>query len=156
MKYSNDEYQSLANELKIDRDSLDEECITQPNRFFHASEGYTLSVAAKDKKKLELELMTAKLDREIRDDLVANKEKITDKIVEQEIIRDEQYQRASREYIEASLTSNRWNALKEAYRQRADMLKVLQSLHSSGYFGEITGAAERNDARRRFNDKRSV
>lgn len=155
MKYNDEEYQNLSAKLKINRDLLDEEALEQPHLYFHSSEAYTISVAEKDKKKLALELEEANLDKIIREEKIANEEKITDKIIAQEIIRDQDYQRAAKEHIDIVLVSNRWNALKEAYRQRADMIKILQNLYSSGYFGEVTGSAERTEARKRFNDRRS-
>lgn len=154
MNYTDKEYQQISSQIKINRDSLDEEAINQPNLFFHASEAFALAVSVKDAKKQQLELTEAQLDKDIREEAAADEKKVTEPWVKQEIIRSQKYQRAAKEHIEATLTSNRWSALKEAYKQRADMLKVLQNLYCTGHFGEITGISERKEARERFDNKR--
>ncbi len=156
MKYDDETFQSLKDDLKIDRDALDTESIEQPSRFFHASEGHVFAISRRDHQKQKLEIEIAELDKDVRDAMVAEGEKITEMQVKHQITREQDYQRAYSVYLNACLEADKWEALKNAYRQRADMLKGLIQLHQSGYFGEVTGAAERKDSRSAFNAKRGI
>lgn len=154
MDYDADDYKDLRDGLRIDRNSLDEECITQPHSFFHACEGFVLSSALRDKRKYDLEVVVADLDKDVREAMAAEGERITEALVKAQIFREQDHHRAQINYLSACREAERWEALKNAYRQRADMLRSLVQLHQSGYFGEITGASERRDARTRFDEKR--
>jgi hypothetical protein len=154
MKYDEEALQDLQEGLRIDRDRLDEENISQPNGYFHASEGYAFAVSRRDKKKHDLEVTIAELDKEIRDSCAVNGDKITEAGVEKEIKREQKYHRAVQEHLNAALIANRWEALKEAYKQRSYVFGNLATLHASGYFGEVTGSGERRNARERFDRKR--
>lgn len=155
-RYNSDEYIDLQQDLRIDKDDLDVEAIIQPSRFHHAGEGHAYAVSRRDKAKHDLEVTTAVLDKDVRDQMSSDGEKITEALVKAQVVREQEYQRAYREYLAACLDADRWEALKNAYRHRADMVKGLIQLYQIGYFGEVTGAAERRDARNRFDDRRKA
>ena len=146
----------LKSELLIERDSLDEEAIRQPNSYFHVSENFVFAAARRDKAKHDLEVVVAELDRDVRDAMQTDGDKITEALVKAQITREQDYQRAYGAYLDSCLEADRWEALRNAYRQRAEMLKGLIQLYQSNYFGEVTGAAERSAARGRFNERRGV
>jgi hypothetical protein len=154
MKYSNDTYETLKEGLRIDRDRLDEELIVQPHNFYHVSEGHVQALSRRDKLKHDLDVTVAELDKDVRDAMVAENEKVTEAQVKAQITREQDYHRAQRSYLDACLEADRWEALKNAYRQRADMLKSLIQLVQSSYFGEVTGSSERREARSRFDERR--
>lgn len=156
MKYDEDAYDRLQGELRIDRDALDEESVRQPNSFFHASEGHAYALSRRDKSKQSLEVTVAELDRDVRDAMVTEGEKVTEALVKAQIIREQDYHRAHGIYLDACLEADRWEALRNAYRQRADALRGLIQLYQSGYFGEVTGAGERREARSRLDDRRGA
>jgi hypothetical protein len=154
MRYDAEAYDALTKSLRIDRDSLDEEAVRQPNDYFHASEGHVQALSRRDKLKHDLEVTVAELDKDVRDAMVAEGEKVTEAQVKAQITREQDYHRAQRNYLDACLEADRWEALRNAYRQRADMLKSLVQLYQSSYFGEVAGSAERREARGRFDDRR--
>lgn len=155
MKYSEDDYEALQKGLKINRDELDAESISQPNNFFHASQGHVFAISRRDKLKHDLEVAVATLDKEVREAMVADGEKVTEAQVKAQITREQDYHRAQHKYLDACLEADTWEALRNAYRQRADMIKGLIQLHQAGYFGEVTGSSERREARSRFDERRS-
>ncbi len=155
-KYDQKFYDELRDGMRINRNALDEEAITQPNSFFHASEGCVLAESRRDKKKHDLEVIVAELDKDVRDSMTAEGEKITEALVKAQIAREQDFHRAHEEYLDACLEADLWEALRNAYRQRADMLKSLITLYQSGYFGEVTGAPERREARSRFDRSRDA
>ncbi len=154
MKYDEKAYDQLRVGLAIDKASLDEEAIRQPNDFFHASEGYAIAVSRRDGRKHELEITIAQIDRDIRDNADSEGEKLTEALIRNRVTSDSEHQRAYHEYLDACLVADRWQALQNAYRQRADMLRSLIQMYLTGHFGEVTGSAERTGARERFNEGR--
>lgn len=150
MKYDQETYDELTDGLRIDRDALDVELIQQANAFFHASEGAAYAESIRDRKKLELDKVVAELDQDIRDNMVSDGERITEGKVTQQIQREQDYLRAALELNKSSHNMKSWESLKNAYRMRAEMLKSLVSLNNSNYYGEVTGAAERQISRERF------
>lgn len=154
MKYDTADYEALKKGLLIDRNALDEEAIVQPNNFYHASEGHVAAKSRRDKKQHDLEVTIAELDKDVRDAMISEREKVTEAQVKAQITRERDYHAAQKAVLEASFEADKWDALKNAYRQRADMLKGLIQLFQAGYFGEVTGSAERREARGRFDEKR--
>ena len=154
MKYDQTAYDHLVKELNIERNALDEEAVVQPNNSFHASEGHVYAIARRDAAKHDMDIRLAELDRDVRDSMVAEDGKITEALVKAQISREPDYDRVHRTYLAACLEAGRWEALKYAYRQRGDMIKGLIQLHQSGYFGEVTGAAERRGAIERVGERR--
>ena len=151
-------YERLRGDLAINREVLDEELISQPHSYFHVGENHARAVSRRDALKQELELEEARLDEEIRENAAAESEKINNDQVKARIHADQSYQRASSKYLRARLRADEWEALKKAWEQRSYVLKDLVGLHIAGYFGEVTGARERSEARERVQynrDRRS-
>ncbi len=153
-KYDQAFYDKLSADIKINRDALDEEAVRQPNSFFHAAEGCVLAQSRRDKKKHELDVAVAELDKDVRDSMVTEGEKITEALVKAQIAREPDFHKAHKGYLDACLEADLWEALRNAYRQRAEMLRSLIQLYQAGYFGEVTGASERREARVRFDERR--
>lgn len=153
MRYDEDDHRRLLQDLAINKEMLDEEAICQPQNYFHACEGYAFAVSRRDKRKHELEIEIATLDRDVRDAAEAEGVKITEPQVKHQISREPDYDRRHRAWLSACLEADRWQALQNAYRQRADMLRGLIQLHQTGYFGEVTGAGQRGEARSRVLDR---
>lgn len=150
MKYDDETYTELKDGLKIDRDNLDTELIQQANSFFHASEGAAFAESIKDKKKLDIDKVFAELDRDIRDSMISDGERVTEDKVKQEINREPDYLTALSAHNYSSREYRKWESLKNAYRMRAEMLKSLVTLYNANYYGEVTGVAERNASIRQY------
>lgn len=139
----------LKDGLKIDVNNLDIELVDQPNRFFHAGQQYSLAVSRRDRKDTELDILKAVLDKEIREDADANGDKITEAQIKAAIQRDKEHRQLTKQYLDAKQEAEEWQSLRDSYQQRSYVLKDLVALHISGYFGDVTGARERKDARDR-------
>jgi hypothetical protein len=147
MQYTEKDYKELVKSIKIYPDYLDEDCIEQPNLYFHASNGFALAMAKRDDIKRRLELLGSQIDEEVRLRSSAEGEKKpTEPEIKHIIIRDKRYQDMSRDYIESCLVANEWKSLKASFENRKDMLEVMQRLYSSGYWGEVSGVGERSEA----------
>lgn len=148
------DFDELAARLRIDRDALDEELLHQPHDFFHVAEAHAMAKSRRDKAKHDLEVEIATLDKDVRDTMISNDEKVTETTVKMQITREDDFHQAQKVYLKACFEADKWDALQNAFRQRADALRSLVQLHNAGYFGEITGASERKEAQGRFDRNR--
>jgi hypothetical protein len=147
-----DSLDTLRGELSIvagTADDLDTELIRQAQLYGHVGTLYAFAVATRDKKKHDLEVLEAKLDRDVRDQLESDGERVTENKVEAAIKLEPSHQRAYGEYLDARHYADEWEALKDAYRQRSYMLREIVNLRVTDYFGEAVGSSERKEARDR-------
>lgn len=156
MKYDRDAYADLRAAIKIDRERLDDELIANSHNFHHAGEGFAYAKSRRDAAEAALERVKAELDNEVRERMVADEEKYTETQIKQIILRETEFKDAHKKYLAACLEADSWEALRNSYRQRADMLKSLVQLYTTGYFGELTGASERREARERLVEERTT
>ena len=74
------------------------------------------------KKKYELDMLYASIDHKARQAALASKVKLTEKMVENTVITDQEFQQAKREYLEAKKEFGVLQAGREAFIQRKEML----------------------------------
>lgn len=140
--------------ISIDRFKLDEEWAEQPRSH------HQLCLDAADAKlkvaeaKAELELVEAELDHEIRLHPVRfgiEANKVTEKMVEKTIIRNQRFQQAQHAYLLARHTLDVYEAAVSASEHKKKGLESEVQLYLSGYFAtpRVTG-----DARDEMDEKR--
>lgn len=149
-----DDFKILRSELQINRDMLDEELVKHPHNFWHVGEAHARAIDAKDTAKFALERVAAELDKDIRDNAIADGEKITEVQVKAQLIREPEYHRAQRTYLTACLDADRWKALLEAYRQRGDVLRGMIQLANMRNYSDSFATTDRRDARERITERR--
>jgi hypothetical protein len=113
---------ALQDDLPINESNITAEFIVQPELFAWWA---TVMELAKDlvaREKYRLDRLYAITDHNVRKFYNDNKQKVTEKIVENEVITDEEYQKAKLEYLEAKKQLGLLLAGKEAMVQRKDML----------------------------------
>jgi hypothetical protein len=154
MEYDDAAFAELSSKLRINRDMIDEELIAQAQHFWHVAQAHELAVSVADRKKHDFEILEAELDKEIREDMVANEEKVTEKLIEAAAKRDQSYQRAARLYLSAKRDAGRWSALRDSFRQRRDMLLEISRRSQQRFYDEVSGSGETRDARSRFERRR--
>jgi len=116
---------TLNQDIQINPADLDTEFKDQALKFIYWA---TLSELAKDlanRKKYELDMFYARLDHSIRQNAVVNNIKLTEKMVENTVVTNEEYQKAMKEYNEARKQAGILQVAKEAFNQRKDMLVSL-------------------------------
>lgn len=155
MKYDREAYAELRKGIAINRDMLDEELIANAQSFHHAGEGFAFAKSRRDTLEARLARLHAELDNDIRENMVSQNEKFTETQIKQKILQEKDYRKLHDDFLSACREADSWEGLRNSFRQRADMLKALVQLHVTGYFGEMTGASERRDARERFGERSS-
>jgi hypothetical protein len=154
MKYDDKAYEQLSGELRINRDEIDEELIAQAQHFWHVAEAHEQAVSAMDRRKFDLDTLEVELDKDIREQMAADEEKITEKLVEAAIKREQVYQRAVKAYLEAKRDAGRWSSLRESFRHRRDMLLEVSRRAQQRATDSFMGAGEVREARNRYDERR--
>lgn len=120
--------------LKIDKHSLDKEIQTQPEIFYDVSEKLALAIsrrdaAYEDKKQIENDLSDV-----MRAKLTQAGGRVTNAAVETAVKTNKKFTAAVQRYLKLAKRAARWEALKEAFRQRSFMLGQLTALYEANYF----------------------
>jgi hypothetical protein len=155
MMGTNDKIKRYNDLLQIDRDALDEALIQQPGLFLEVSQRYAEAVSERDAYKDGVEVTRAKRSLAIRSEL-SSSGKVTEASVAAQIELDDDYREAVGVYLAAKARADKWMAVKEAFQQRAFVLKDLASLYIAGYFGSdsVGGKAGREVQERSYIEAR--
>ena len=128
--------EELAQNLRIDKHSLDDEVIQQPSLFYEVSEQYIRAAAERDQLKEELANVDAKLDAEVRSTL--GDVKATEGKIKSRVQIDPKHAAAFDAWLVAKEQADRLGVLKDAFQQRSYMLRDLVALNTSNYFEETS------------------
>src|SRR3990167_9411731 len=125
-------------DLKIDQSELDEFCLKQPVLFDYYVQNLASLSKNRDEIKLAVEQTSARLDGIIREAASAEGKKITENMIQNEIIRNLQYADLQQKYIDACAKVKEAEIIREDFQQRRDMLKLLAELYIAGYWSTVT------------------
>lgn len=123
--------------LKIDLDHLDENWKDHAEHYMEWAEKWSEAVADRDRKKDEVEVVKAELDKEYRIKLENEiGKKPTENMVSMAIIADERYQKVQGELIDKTKDANLYLSAKTAFEHRKKALEGETSLWINGYHSE--------------------
>lgn len=137
-------------DLKIDPNDLDNACIQQPVLFDIYSQYLVSLTKFRDELRLSLDQTSARLDGLIREAASAEGKKLTEAMVQNEITRNLQYEDLQHKYLNACVEVEEMKAIKDAFLQRRDMLKLLTEQYISGYWGTVETKIVNSKAKERF------
>jgi len=120
--------------LLINKNSLDEECQEQPLLFYKIAEEVVSAISKRDACKELLQETDAVLAKKYRDEADTNNVKITEAKILQAVQIDETHKKVFLNYSNKKQKVDELEALKNAFLQRATMLKTLCDLYVAGYF----------------------
>ena len=144
----------------IEESALDIEWLNQPSLFLKYARQLAQSEKYMDESKENLDLCKAKIDFEIRE----NPEefylgKLTEPLILNTIIQQEEYKNKSNNYIEAKHEVKLLVQIVKALDQRKNALENLVRLHGQSYFSgpseprDLIREANKNKIRKDSNDK---
>lgn len=123
--------------LVIDTKKLDEECRFQPELFYEVAKQSVEAASERDAlKETKDRVWSSTFVKEKMEGKLEGKS-LSDKTAETFADVDEEVVKAIDSYLGKKKEADEWTALKEAYQQRAVMLKELCGLQISGGYGEI-------------------
>lgn len=126
---------SARMKLRIDKNSLDDEVIKQPELYFECAEAAGLAQSRRVGAKDELERLEARLYKVVAAKLVEEQERVTENAVHGRVINHKSRIEAFEKLQQALIEEKTWEALKDAAQQRSYALKDLCNLTSSGFLG---------------------
>ena len=140
-------------DLKIDPNDLDTACLRQPVLFDIYSQNLVSLTKYRDELKLSLDKTSARLDGVIREAASAEGRKLTETMIQNEITRNLQYEDLQRKHLNACAEVEEMKAIKDAFLQRRDMLKLLTEQYISGYWSTISPKVIKQQATESLKDK---
>ena len=152
-----------SDDLRINRNDLDGEVVRQPELLYAAAEAHALAVSKRDHAAKKLDEVRAIVDHDVRELLNIDGEKYTEKMVTSAVDVTPDFLDAQSRSLKAKRTADLASALRDAFHQRAFVLRDLVSLYVSGYYSDASiGAASRagnsdarnDDRRKRMHKKR--
>ena len=122
-------------DMRIDEDALDIEWLEQPTLMLKYAQHAALLRSNFDKSKEKLEFVKAKIDKDIRSNPEKyGLEKITDKVVENTTVLQNEYKSALIEFQDLKFENDVASGVIKAVEARKDALENLVRLHGLQYF----------------------
>lgn len=134
--------------LKIDKYSLDEECIHQPELYSDVALEAVKAAEERDMKKFEMERKYAELDRTYR---LAG-EKQSNPQIDAAVTRDPSYQEAQIEYLRTKAIAAEKDVYRTAFEQRKTMLELVCRLFLADYFSDVSVKVGNKVSREKMTD----
>ncbi len=140
-------FSDLSDNLRIDEHDLDNECMAQPQRFNDAAQESARAASRRDEAKDVLKTVEAEVEFDIRKKAEASGEKLTEPAVKAKVQLSARRQVAFKAYLEASLDADKWEALKESFKDRSFMVRELAGLWLAGYYAKnsVEGVSKQRD-----------
>lgn len=129
--------------LLVDEHALNEELQHQPDLFYRVSKLLLNAISERDAAKQDLVELEARVDAEIRKDASVSGERVTEKEVESQKKLNPKVTKAIRDLHALQLQVAKYTALKEAYMQRANVLRDFVTLYSANYFSDASNGSSR-------------
>jgi hypothetical protein len=127
-------FDELEGALMIDEHDLDNEVMAQSQRFNDAAQYSARAASRRDEAKDGLKTVEAELEIELRKKAEAAGEKTTDKAIAAKVQIHPRRKEAFQAYLDSSLQADKWEGLKESYKDRSFMIRELSGLWVTGYF----------------------
>lgn len=128
--------------LAIERDSLEQACMKQPDYLYEVAEQVALHRSRRDAAKKELEEKEASLYIELRHAAAVSEERVTEAEIKAQMTTRREHGVLTNALAEANELLSRWEVLKEAFSQRSYMLRELVQLYLARYYGDPARSAE--------------
>lgn len=120
--------------LVIDKHSLDDAIIENPQLVLEVGDAHAEAVGYRDTLKERLAVIDAALDGEARTYFEKRKQKPTEASVKSYILLNRDHTIAFTNYIKAKMEADKLAALKAAYEDRREALRDLAKLYIANYF----------------------
>ena len=129
----------IEQDLSIDQNNLDVECMDQPRKFMKWSVEYADAIRTRDeaKRKASLVKSNTNLDVRSRPEEYGLNSKPTVDSISAVVESSEEVNKAEKEVSDAQYAVNIYGAAKEALDQRRSMLEKLVALYISGYYSQV-------------------
>lgn len=129
-----DMYEQFVESLAFDKHNLDAAILHHSELYFAVSEAYAQAASLRDEAKKLMEESYARNSLRIREQASEEGKKLTEDLVKQLTLLDDDYKEDTTKYLKAKLDADLWGALKESYSSRGYMIKEIAELWKASYF----------------------
>jgi hypothetical protein len=128
---------SYDKDIQIDKNNLSEEWEKQGGLYLHYALKLSKAERSRNNAKEEMEVVKARIDKDIRKNPSAyGYEKVTESIVSNTIILEEDHKEATENYIDSCYEVGVLQAVVRAFDHKKKALENLVTLHMGGYNAE--------------------
>lgn len=151
-------FTDMASAIQIDRDTLDDCLIQQPQLYYEVSERLALAISRRDAQKEDVKVTESEVDEIVRQDAVDGEKKITEAGVKAQVAQHKDVIAARKALSRLDTEIGRLSALKEAYSQRSHALRELCGLYAANYWGDGSGGSRAGTERKsaQYDDNRGA
>lgn len=135
---------NFQEELKINKYKLDEECLTHASRYAFYAEACADAKTNATKAKDNLELVMAERNVAIREELSKSDKKVTEAMINANILKDEEVLKAKAELRDAEDVCSKLDVAVKSFDARKSELDNLTKLYCAGYFSNIESSKGRS------------
>jgi hypothetical protein len=125
-----------TDDLRIDKDDLDNELVYQAQLYYNVAREYVLAVSQRDQQKESVAIERSLAYERARQELESSGGKVTEAAIASRIELDRSVRSATEKYDKARFSADLRLAAKEAWQQRAFMLRDLASLYVAEYYSQ--------------------
>lgn len=131
--------------LVFSKHDLDAALLQHSELFYRCGEMVAKYSSVRDEAKKRMEESYAKNSLRIREECVQEGRKVTEDLVKQLTLLDDDYKEDCTTYLRAKWEADVWDALKDAYSSRGFMIKEMAELWKASYFNTETVAGGTED-----------
>jgi len=153
-----DDLEFFQSKLLVDQNELDRELVEQPTLFHRICDRHVQAVSRRDHCKETLKQKDAESALSIRRELQAKGEKTTEKMIESYLEKGQIHTELVDQLLQLSFDVGRWVALKDAFLQRAFVLRDLVSLYVNNYWSQdsVKEGSQAKIAGKRYEENKKV
>jgi len=122
--------------LQIDEHNLDEMLVKQPSLYHEICDRHARAVSRRDKLKEGLKVVGAELNLSVKEEADKKRKKMTEHTASAAVLSKKEHKDATKAFRKACLRVDRLQALRDAFQQRAFVLRDLVALFLSTYYSE--------------------
>lgn len=143
--------------LIIEKNLLDDELINQPILYQEVAEQYALAISRRDAANENVKRVDADLYKRIREAAAVEGTKVTEAMIQSEILTHPEHIEAYDAYLECKKQADLWATLKDSYSQRSYAIRDLVELYTAGYFADAgLRPKTENAAEKQYDVRRKV
>lgn len=133
------DFERLERGLLFDQDDLDQVLIRQPQLFYEVGKQVANLTSQRDAWKQQLAEEEAKADARIRYEMSQDEDnKLREGEIKGKVLLSREVMATNKLLMECNKALGQWTALRDAYVQRAYILKDLANLYATNYFADST------------------
>lgn len=125
MSVNNALLEQIVNDLCVSETTINEDVSKQASLYFYYAMCWLEAQKRMLLEKMDLDVFVAKEKKRLREKLLEESKKVTEGLLEEEVYSSDEYKSRMERFIQAKNEEAFWQVVKEAFKQRKDMIESL-------------------------------